>query len=281
MDRLACHWLQDRGDLPSYESQLYSRMKYGDPVATWRIANAVRERLFGHPLWQVWSENGQKVVMASSAYGSVPTAAHWVSENLQTMLKEDGLGVTRMKFEREGGFGCHSYSQMDLAKRREVLQERRIWLEGPELAEGATLLVFDDLRSTGAHEESLRKVVEDHPAISRVVFLYFIGFSSALSKSQPQQEDALNHSLVRTPEDLLQMTRSSQSPLLINARLVRFLLRAGAQDPDGFVALLPKLPEDFLRAVLLAANSRDGYANQAAYVKGFELLQSYLTVASL
>ena len=266
--------------MPSYESQLYSRMKYGDPVATWRIADAVREQLLEHPLWQVWSGHGQQVVMASSAYGSVPTAAHWVSENLQTMLEEEGLKVSRMKFERQGGFGCHSYSQMDLAKRREVLQERRIWLDGPDLETGTTLLVFDDLRSTGAHEESLRKVVESHPEIDRVVFLYFIGFSAALSKSQPQQEDALNHSLVRTAEDLVQLARNAPSPLLINARLVRFLLRAGSEDRDGFVALLPKFPPEFLRGVAQAASSRDGYASQVAYAQGFDLLQSFLTVVS-
>ena len=88
--------------------------------------------------------------------------------------------------------------------------------------------------------------------------------------------DAPADSLVRSPEDLLQLTLNSPSPLLINARLVRFLLRAGGQDPEGFVALLPRFPLDFLTAVAQAASSRDGYATQASNSRGFELLESYL-----
>ncbi len=251
-------------------------MKYGDPVATWRIAASTFLHFLQHPVGEELSASKQEFLLASSAFGSVPTAAHWVTENLQQLMEDRGMSVRLLKFEREGGFGCHSYSKMDVSERRQVLQERQIWLEGEIGQGGKTLIVFDDLRSTGAHEEFLRRVIAEHPRIERVVFIYFIAFGSELATTQPQQEDRLNHSEIRELSDLYRLVLQTPGSLHVNARLVRFVLKNGAERPQLFATQLPKFPRSFLAGIAKAAQSRDGYADQEPYCRGYRILSSFL-----
>ncbi len=251
-------------------------MKYGDPVATWRIAADTYGFLREQLLWEELTSSGEGLVLTSSAFGAVPTASYWVAESLGDLIEGEGMAVQRIKFEREGGFGCHNYSQLDFDERLKVLEERKIWLAGGEDLQGKTVIVFDDLRSTGAHEESLREVLEAQVGIRRVVFLYYVGFNTSLAKTQPQEEDVLNHVDIRDLNDLYRLSQQAPAPLLMNARLVKFFLKGGASDPDQFTAALSRFPQEFLLAISEAAQSRDGYANRPPYQSFFEVLQSHL-----
>lgn len=251
-------------------------MKYGDPVATWRIAVDTFDFFKETPVWKELVGSGGNLVVAPSAYGAVPTASYWVAENISELIEGEGLAVEKLKFEREGGFGCHNYSRLGLEERRKVLEDRRIWLETDVDLTGKTILVFDDLRSTGAHEESLREVLSAQEGITRVVFLYYVGFTSHLSHSRPQDEDVLNHVEISDLEDLYRLLLQSPTSLLLNARLVKFFLKAGVSQPKEFETCLSKFPIEFLMQVQQAAQSQDGYARREPYRRGFEALQSHL-----
>lgn len=251
-------------------------MKYGDPVATWRIAVSTFDHFWNSSLGQEMIQPGKEIVLTSSAYGSVPTASYWVKENLGEMMKEKGARIQKVKFEREGGFGCHNYSQLGVEERRKILEGRKIWLDQNVDLKGKNIVVFDDLRSTGAHEESLREILSNHVGVRRIVFLYFIGFRRDLGQSKPQEENVLNHSEIKDVEDLLRLSLQAPDPLLLNARLVKLLLKSFSTNQALFNQCLPRFPQEFLQGVVAAAKSRDGYAVRNPYQSGFEALQSFL-----
>lgn len=251
-------------------------MKYGDPVATWRIAVSTFEHFWNSSVGQEIVQPGKEIVLASSAYGSVPTASYWVTESLGELMAEKGARIRKIKFEREGGFGCHNYSQLGVEERRKILGGRNIWLDKSVDLIGKTVVVFDDLRSTGAHEESLREVLSNHVGVGRIVFLYFVGFEKNLGLSKPQEENVLNHSEIKDVEDLVRLSLQTPAPLLLNARLVKLVLKSFSLDPVLFNQCLPRFPQEFLQRVVAAAQSRDGYATRKPYQAGFEALQSFL-----
>ena len=249
-------------------------MKYGDPVATWRIAREVFEQLMDYEVLG----SDEEIVLASSAFGAIPTASYWVTDFLGQLREQEGMKIDRMKFEREGGFGCHNYSQLGVEDRREVLGKRTIRLAGEVDLKGKSVVIFDDLRSTGAHEETLYQILSRHSEIKQVIFLYYVGFELGLARTQPQVEDVLNHSQVRNLQDLFQLAIQAPSGLLMNARMVKFFLKAAHDSPEEFKRSLDRFPNSFLIEVMQAARSRDGYADREPYRMGFQLLEQTLQV---
>jgi len=272
VERDACFWLSSPTGFAPAKAQLYSRLKYGDATATRAIGQGLFDHLQASSFWPVLMENKEDILLSASAFGSVPTAAYWMAEELGMHLSKAGLSVEKTRFLRSGGFECHNYSRMGLKARKAALAQRDIWLDPKTATAGKTLLVLDDLRSTGAHEAMLLEAIQTHTDLHRVVFLYWVGFSPRLAQSAPETEDSLNHSQVAGLTDLVGLFETSPAPPLINARLVRFLLKHGRQ----LAFHLPRFSREFLQMVEAAATSNDGYAWREAYSEGYQVLVSYL-----
>lgn len=272
VERDACFWLENPASFSRDEAELYSRLKYGDASATQRAAEQIFTHLQKSVHWSDLVASNGDLLLSPSAFGAIPTAAFWMTEFLGQHLAGASLDFETVRFLRSGGFECHNYSRMGLEDRKKALAQREVWLDPEVETAGKTLLVLDDLRSTGAHESMLLDSLKKHTQLRRVIFLYWVGFTPHLAMTAPQTEDALNNSKIADVADLAASLAASEQPPLINARLVRFLLKNGSE----LTPLLPKFDLAFLQAVATAAISSDGYAWRENYRLGYQALQDYL-----
>jgi PRTase ComF-like len=178
----------------------YSRYKYGSVTAADTFARA---------LGQAFCERcpdealAPRLLLASSPYVHVPTAATTLARRLQPVLnavrKRRGLApAPLLRVDRistsAGDYGTLSAQARDLHMAANTLSFSRF---PPQQVRGAHLLVVDDVRVTGAHQRCLMRASADLPLATRT-FLYIAAFPApAASCFDPAQEDALNHAVVR------------------------------------------------------------------------------------
>jgi hypothetical protein len=231
----------------------YSRYKYGSLTATDAFARAL-----GAALGERHPEvaRGPRLLMTSSPYAYVPTAATTLARRLRPLLNS------------AGDYGTLSAQARDRHMAANALSFRRF---RPEQVRGAHLLVVDDVRVTGAHQRCLMRASEELPLAART-FLYIASFHGPAGVGfDPTQEDALNHAAVRTLADLAAIVAAGD--FAWNVRACKFMLNpANHGDLPGF---LRRMPGWFVRD--LYRNSRgDGYWRMPSYAASHAVVRAEL-----
>jgi hypothetical protein len=253
----------DGSGTPPFSAALYSRYKYGSLRATEVFARSLGAAFDNrHPeLLRV-----PRLVMTSSPYSHVPTAATALARELRPVLNAAraryGLPpVPLIQIYRAstsaGDYGTLPARARDQRMTANVLSFRRFSLAD---VRDAHLLVVDDVRVTGAHQRNLTHASEGLPLAART-FLYIASFADPASGYfDPTQEDALNHTAIRTLDDLAGIVEDDD--FAGNVRVCKFVLNpANHGDLPRFLA---RMPDWFIRD--LHRNSlRDGYARMDPY----------------
>ena len=254
----------------------YSKYKYGSVAAAETFARALGAAFCeAHPELAL----APRLLMASSPYAHVPAAATTLARGLRPVLNAaraaHGLApVPLLRVDRigtsAGDYGTLSAQARDLHMAANVLSFRRF---PPAQVRGAHLLVVDDVRVTGAHQRCLVRASADLPLAART-FLYVAAFSGQRGGGfDPAQEDALNHTAVKTLDDLAEIVQAED--FAWNVRVCKFTLSpANHGDLPRF---LRRMPDWFIRD--LHGNScRDGYGRMAPYAPSHALVRAELTV---
>jgi hypothetical protein len=258
---------------PPFSATQYSRYKYGSVAAAEAFARALGEAFCECRPQLV---RVPRLLMTSSPYTYVPTAATALARSLQPVLNaaraRAGLPPARfVQVDRigtsAGDYGTLSAAARDRRMAANVLSFRRF---PPDQVRGAHLLVVDDVRVTGAHQRCVMRASEDMPFLART-FLYIACFRPASSRFDPTQEDALNHAAVRTLGDLAGIVAGGDFSW--NVRVCKFVL--DQTNRPGLPCFLGKMPDWFVRD--LHRNScRDGYARMARYAPSHEVVRAEL-----
>lgn len=244
-------------------SARYSRYKYGSVTATETFARALVAALDErHPELA----RAPALLMTSSPYAYVPTAATALARRLQPLLNAARAGqglpaAPLVKVDRirtsAGDYGTLPAEARDRHMAANALSFRQF---RPDQVRGAHLLVVDDVRVTGAHQRCLTRASEDLPLAART-FLYIASFPGPAGAGfDPTMEDALNHAAVKTLSDLAGIVEADD--FAWNVRACKFIL-----DPANYSDLprfLRRMPGSFVRD--LHRNSRgDGYWQMSRY----------------
>jgi PRTase ComF-like len=258
---------------PPFSAAQYSRYKYGSVAAAEAFARALGEafRECRPDLVRV-----PRLLMTSSPYTYVPTAATALARGLQPVLNaaRARAGVPPARFVQvdrigtsAGDYGTLSAEARDRRMAANVLSFRRF---PPDQVRGAHLLVVDDVQVTGAHQRCVMRASQDMPFLARS-FLYIARFRPVGSRFDPTQEDALNHAAVKTLGDLAGIV--ADGDFSWNVRVCKFVLnQANRRALPGF---LGEMPGWFVRD--LHRNScRDGYARMALYAPSHEIVRAEL-----
>ncbi len=252
----------------------YSRYKYGSVTAAETFARALGAA-FGerHPELA----RAPRLLMASSPYTYVPTAATTLASRMQPVLNASraryGLPpaplvqVDRISTSA-GDYGTLSAQARDRHMAENSLSFRRF---RPDQVRDAHLLVVDDVRVTGAHQRSLMRASEELPLVTRN-FLYIASFPSPASGYfDPTQEDALNHAAVKTLDDLAGIVEAGD--FAWNVRVCKFVLNPAN---NGYLPrFLGRMPDWFVRD--LHRNScQDGYSRMGLYAPSHAIVRAEL-----
>jgi PRTase ComF-like len=229
-------------------------------------------RTFAHALGTVLAQRhpeltcAPRLLITSSPYSYVPTAANTLARCLRQVLNEVrtrcGLAEAPLvQVDRthpsSGDYGTLSASARDQLMAVNDLSFRRF---APRAVRDAELLIVDDVRVTGAHQRCLVRASDSLPLAGRT-FVYIASFGiPASGRVDPTQEDALNHAAIRSLGDLATIVRAGD--FAWNVRVCKFVLDpANRGDLPRFLALMPGW---FVRD--LHRNScRDGYAQMNRY----------------
>jgi hypothetical protein len=207
-----------------------------------------------------------RLLMASSPYARVPAAATTLARRLRPVLNAaravNGLApVPLLRVDRvaasAGDYGTLSAQARDLHMAANVLSFRRF---RPAQVRDAHLLVVDDVRVTGAHQRCLMRASEALPLAART-FLYIAAFPGQLTGcSDPVQEDVLNHTAVKTLDDLAEIVEAAD--FAWNVRVCKFTLSPA--NHGQLPPFLRRMPDWFIRD-LHRGSRLDGYARMAPY----------------
>jgi phosphoribosyl transferase-like protein len=253
----------------------YSRYKYGSVTAAETFARALGAAFCEH---RPELALAPRLLMASSPYGHVPSAATTLARRLQPLLNaartRNGLApAPLLQVDRisasAGDYGTLSAQARDLHMAANALSFRRF---GPEQVRDAHLLVVDDVRVTGAHQRCLMRASERLPLAART-FLYVAAFTGQVTGCfDPAQEDALNHAAVKTLDDLAGIVEAGD--FAWNVRVCKFVLNPA--NYGGLPRFLRRMPGWFVSG--LHRNSRsDGYALMGPYAPSHALVRAELT----
>jgi hypothetical protein len=133
------------------------------------------------------------------------------------------------------------------------------------LLTGADLVIVDDVKVTGAHQQCLM-LHTGHIALNSLTFLYAVECVDA-QMSDPSIEDRLNHASVKTLLDLVQIIHSSD--FLFNVRVCKFILSAANR--ASLPQFLAQMTDRFL-VHLYHMILGDGYCFMDAYQESFHII---------
>ena len=130
-------------------------MNYREPSLIWYIHSSLRIVLVEE----------EAVAIASSAFGSIPTAARALTKELELLLEGEGLKLRRIKIQREQALDEVDYATLNHTERGAVLNARKLSISKCDLAilKGRTLIVVDDLLATGRHEKAIKEIKANNP----------------------------------------------------------------------------------------------------------------------
>ncbi len=257
-----------------FSSVRYSRYKYGSVAAAEAFARALGTA-FGDRHLEL--ARAPRLLMTSSPYTYVPTAATTLARRLQAVLNAARAGyglppaplvqVDRLS-PSAGDYGTLSAQDRDRRMAANALSFRRFHAGQ---VRDAHLLVIDDVRVTGAHQRCLMRASDELPLAART-FLYIASFPSPAGACfDPTQEDALNHAAVKTLDDLAGIVEAGD--FAWNVRVCKFVLNpANHGDLPRFLA---RMPGWFVRD-LHRNSGRDGYSRMSPYTSSHAVVRAEL-----
>jgi hypothetical protein len=270
--RLQRYAISDPEQLPLSARLAFSAMKYGDAVAIVAIAQDIAQLLQANPTIAALVASKKQLWLASSAYGAVPSAASTLTEAVTEALRVAGWEVHNFKIDREGGFQRTNYGALGHTAREKAIRHRKISIPTDVALQlrDQVVVVLDDLRCTGAHERAVAALLSTEAQAAQLAFVYCITFEGEM---KAEQEEKLNHAKIKHLSDLLPMYRSHHFGPILNARLLKFILRHPVMGLQDF---WPRISREGCLALYEAAMSSDGYYDMPRFQMGFASLEAWL-----
>ena len=237
----------DRLDLADY-----SRFKYGDGSMAGQYGRRMAMLLLDA---QPELLEQPVVHVASSAFKAAPPAAHALLRPFLDQSRRqasDSGSATRFvpfKVHRET-LTNGDYAGMDLEARKRAMDESDLWLPDGLDLEGGTVVMLDDIRVTGSHEQAVDRVLGP-AALDGLYHGYVLSVDGG--SRHPKLEAAINSIGIKTMEDIVELSRAPD--FTPNARLCKFIL---SQPMEGIAKFCREAPWDVVATV-------------GCYMKGDEL----------
>ena len=242
----------------------YSRMKFGSD----RVA-----KIFGHELADAFFAKHEdifrnhRVVLIPAPSTIVPVAATLISihmmNRLNTLTHRAGYDAVEWTLVHRNMSYNHDYHFLDKETRKTILADDQIYFNRDYIA-GKYLLFIDDVVITGAHEERLKRVMEEQELNNPRSFVTFAHYQG----DDPTIEARLNHSFIRTGMDIA--TLSHERDFVMTTRGIRLVLET---EPKKFSNLVEKAVPGFAEMAYYAAMAK-GYHVVEDYAENFKHLET-------
>lgn len=243
----------------------YSRMKFGSD----RVA-----KMFGHEMAIAFFNKfeslfkNHRVVLIPAPSTIVPVAATRISihmmNKLNALTSKAGYHAVEWTMVHRNMSYNHDYHFLDKDTRKKILEDDQIFFNKDYLVD-KHILFIDDVVITGAHEERLKRVMQEQSINNSCSFVSFAKYTG----NDPTIEARLNHSFIRDAFGVA--TLSHERDFVFTTRAIRLVLEL---DHDLFPQMIEKAVPGFAEQAYYAALAK-GYHIVEEYADNFRYLEQH------
>jgi hypothetical protein len=224
--------ISDAADIP-FDPARYSRLKFGDGQAA---------RFFGREMALKFIEeyedlllSDKEIVLVPSPYCTIPTASfsmtRFFKEEINWFLYvHEKKSLLDSKIHRYRTYS-EDYGNLNYEERVKLISSDTYHFDAAFLANRVVLLI-DDIKITGSHEHTVRKLVDRSGITAEFIFLYF---AELTNPGIPANfENYLNYYEVKDLSGLLPLM--TDNSFIFNTRVIKYILHS--RDEAGLERLL-------------------------------------------
>lgn len=238
-----------------FDLMAFSRMKFG----SWKDLKQFGEEIAISLEPETLDDN---TILTSVGFDDIkPSGVQLAHHTLSAINRSRPYPIRFVKLAKHN-WPDADYGSLSLRDRTRSLQTTQYSID-PRLIRGKHLIVIDDIRVTGGHEEVIRKALGKYPR--RITFAYAASLSGW---DNPNLEQEISVSAVQTLDNLKAIMFSEG--FTITSKLCKFIL--AHPDKEGIRKLLSELPESTLFG-LQSGVINSGYAQMDTHAGNFTLLQ--------
>lgn len=248
----------------------YSHLKFGSDRIAKKFGYELAEDFFKKHAARLMSEN---CVVIPGPYNFVPNAAtimtkHFVDKLNYLLVNANGSHVEYSTIHRKVTY-TNDFGFLPEEQRRRLIGNDSFYLNRGFL-EGKTLILVDDIKITGTHEDKMIDIFEKKSLPNPAFFLYYARY--AYKGTGAEIEGKINFSGIKTLEDYIRLSQEPNHHLIV--RPIKYLLSQKVEDFRRAISAFPnEWVEKFYHACL-----GEGYYKIPAYQKNLQEITNRLNL---
>ncbi len=224
--RFSLHKIIQKEICPFDENE-YSRFKFGDTLYAKKFAkelfdNFIKE--YGDFLLEQ-----SEIILFPSPYNAIPTASNFLcaffKENLNHFLFLNGKkACIESKIFRNQTY-IQDYGNMNFEERLALISNDTYYID-KHFIENKCCLFLDDIKITGSHEKTVKKILEQFKVSGKFLFVYYAELMNP--DIHPNIENHYNYYSLKSINDIIALINSNYFEF--NTRIVKYLLMLTTKD---------------------------------------------------
>jgi hypothetical protein len=272
INRISAYTIDAENNLenkPTLDFTEYSKFKYGHKPTAMKFAESMMSEFLNKFSLEKISGESSEFIVSTSPYWYTPPSANSLAMYFHYMLNELLLSaknqpLTFLKIHRSSAPVC-DFSKLSHRERLENMKRDTLSFD-PFLLKGKRLILVEDARITGAHEQKIIDFMEK-AGLEEIIFIYVVDVGSG--KNDPDIENRINHKWVNDL-DTLQLLMKKPDEFVLNSRLCRFIL--SWENQEELEDFCKRLSDEMLFGLYISSVN-DGYGSVEKYAKGFEVVR--------
>jgi PRTase ComF-like len=243
--------VNDADNIP-FDPAQYSRLKFGDGRAARFYGREMALRFIEE--YESLLLSDKEIVLVPSPYCAIPTASYsmtrYFKEEINWFLYVHGKqSMLSSKIHRYKTYS-EDYGNLSYEERVNLIASDTYHLDAGFLANRVVLLI-DDIKITGSHEYTIRKLVDQAGITGEFIFLYFAELTNPAIPAN--FENYLNYYEVKNLATLQPII--SDNSFIFNTRVIKYILHS--RDTVGFAAFLNETSTEKLNGLVQYAISNN------------------------
>ncbi len=208
-----------------------------------------------------------EIIIFPSPYFAIPTASnflcHFFKNELNKFLYSNSRNACKESKILRNQTYVQDYGALDFTERLELISNDTYYIDKTSIDHKFCIFV-DDIKITGSHELTVKKILEGSEALGEFHFIYF---AELVNKNvHPNIENHYNYFAVKGTEEII--TLINNRCFHFNTRIVKYILALGQ---DQFLCVLESISAGKCKELFDLAISNN-YHNIKEYKSSIDLL---------
>jgi hypothetical protein len=250
IDRYSLHKVVDRDDCPFSEEE-YSWFKFGDKHFAEKFAAELFDgfiREFGERLLLQ-----EEIIILPSPYLSIPTASNFLclyfKRRLNAFLFQNNKkACLESKIYRNQTY-VTDYGNLDFKERVELISNDTYYIDR-HFIDGKFCIFVDDIKITGSHEFTVKKILDQYNIDGEFVFVYLAELLN--TDIHPNIENHYNYFAVKGVNEIIEVI--NRADFQFNTRIIKYILNLEETEFRFLVENIPNERKDELFHLAISNN---------------------------